>query len=302
LIGGTLPSRFDQLHANKLQLEEGIAQAEARLADISVRYPQNIKQLQAQADVLAKEFKALIPQAADAYASGAGAAAKSISNERKAKQAQCEALNAQAAALRQNLADLRGWLKERRRELQQVTEVVATQLRNDTTKNIHVAGFSRAYGVSQWVVREELGVLPQAVLARIKSVSYIGELQSDGAVGRTGNKADYPEQTVINLYINPSSFKKEILEEGYRQTIIHEAGHVLFDWVMTTEQRWKWGELYKQTLMNKGGAFVSDYARKSLREDFGECFALFVHNPKKLHKRDNARYTFIKNIYEEIAR
>ena len=70
---------------------------------LRIRAEPQLHELSAAADRLALEFKTLVRQAAEAYASGQKELASQLASERRAKQAECEGLNAQANALRREL-------------------------------------------------------------------------------------------------------------------------------------------------------------------------------------------------------
>jgi len=69
---------------------------------------------------------------------------------------------------------------------------------------------------------------------------------------------------------------------------------------MNDETRWKWGEMYQISVVNK--RFITPEATLSRAEDFCECFAMFKINSKRLEKFDEARYSFIKKVYSDLER
>ncbi len=294
-----MTTKLDQLHAQKRELVEETNLLQAEYDEYLAYYQPQIDEMAHEADKLAEEFKRLIHEAADAYASDDGALAKELSNERKAKQARCEELNASVNELRQTLASMHTALRTAQAHLNWVLKEIDQITKNSPTRHLKLTGFRQAHGVTPGIVQEELGVLPGGILEKIEAVNYIHEVARDGAVGRTANKGQNPDKTKIYLYVNFSSFDEAKLEKDYRDTIVHEAGHVLFDWVMSSVQRWEWGKLYNQTLRD-GSDFITEYAAQSMREDFGECFMKYIRDPAKLRKHDMVRYTFIDKVYKEI--
>ncbi len=295
-----MTTQLEELHEYKRQFIELVEKSRANYDRRVAKNQPQIDELSRQADELAVVFKRLVKEAAEAYAADDGELAKVLSDERKAKQAECEALNQRANRLRQELA--RDY-----ESLQRVQSYLAMVLKDierltaETSPSRHVklAGFQQARGVTPEIVRQELDPLPPRLLEKIVSVTYIDEVARDGAVGRTANKAQNPDQTKVYLYINLFSVEESELKESYRDTIVHEAGHVLFDWVMNSVQRWEWGKLYNQTLRD-GESFITEYAGQSMREDFGECFMKYIRYPTELRRNYMARYTFIDKVYKEI--
>ena len=236
---------IDELKARRRKLPAEIQRLQARYDAMAKSHLPRIEQLSRDADRLAEIFKPLVQQAVDTYASGDRAGAKAISNERKAKQAECEALNEQANALRTELAAAREALQVAQDE----ETVIDVRIKSfERLRHISLGNFSEAYGVNAMMVCKELSVLPARMLRHILAVNYVHQTMPDYAVGRTGSREHNPERTPITLYVNASSYEPARLEEDYRHTIVHEAGHVLFDWVMTNQQRQRWGELFTQTL------------------------------------------------------
>lgn len=104
-----------------LALQESLATAQARVRQLEAEYQHLVAELDPlivelsiSADSLAVEFKRLVREAAEAYASGQKELASALASERRARQAECEGLNAQANAHRQTLASKLGELRRQR--------------------------------------------------------------------------------------------------------------------------------------------------------------------------------------------
>lgn len=287
---------LDQLYDRKRELLDRVRMLEARSRELRATNPARIRELSQEADRLAAIFRPLYQQSQAAYADGEGALAKELSDQAKPVEAQCRALNAQVQALRKEMDDVRDAIIAAK---QQIGALNGKIQRYDRLRHIAVDGFEQAHYVSASIVGEELSILPARLLRHIKRVTYAPRFGPKGDVGLTANKEENPEQTTITLYLDLTSIERTKLEASYRHTIVHEAGHVLFDWVMSASQRFAWGVLYNNTL-SEGGKFITEYAARSRGEDFGECFHTYIHNPRKLWDYDQERYTFIDTIYKEV--
>lgn len=95
----------------------------------------------------------------------------------------------------------------------------------------------------------------------------------------------YPDSVFIhNAYICDGLSTKDTLRAKY-----HETGHYIWFNILTTEQRNKWKELYKE------GNFVSQYAETSPEEDFAETYTIFMIEGK-LEPKFNSKQEFLRNI------
>jgi hypothetical protein len=78
--------------------------------------------------------------------------------------------------------------------------------------------------------------------------------------------------------------------------LYHEIGHHVFDRVLESTLRKKW-----VTLINPDSRHVTRYATIDPLEDFAECYAMFVRDPKKL-QTIHAKYTFLRDhVFAGIA-
>ena len=301
--GSTLqnqPRPIDQLDAQKAALLERIKALEERHRELKATNRQRIAALTKEADRLAAIFRPMVQQSNEAYAAGQKEEAHEIAVERQRITAQSDALNKQANDLRDELANMPSVIAAARQELAALN---ARLTRLKPLRHIAIDGFEQARGVSAQVVTEELLPLAPRLLRHIKRVTYEDKGQKDFAVGRTGSKAENPEQTTITLYPTFLAIGLEAmeLEKEYRDTIVHEVGHVLFEWILTPPQRFEWGELYNNT-RRKGGRFLNEKAGESLREDFGECFNEYIHRPANLLEYDEERYNLIDTAYKEVSK
>ena len=287
---------LDQLYDRKRELLDRVRMLEEHQRNLRATNPPRIRELSQEADRLATIFRPLLQQSQEAYAAGDGAMAKELSIQGREIEAQCKALNAQVSALRKEMDDVRDAIIAAKQEIAALNDKIQ---RYDRLRHIAVDGFEQAHVVSAQMVGEELSVLPARLLRHIKRVTYAPGFGPKGDVGLTANKEENPEQTTITLFLDLSSIERTRLEASYRHTIVHEAGHVLFDWVMSATQRFAWGVFYNNTL-SEGGKFITSYAARSRGEDFGECFHTYIHNPRKLLEYDEQRYNFIDAIYKEV--
>ncbi len=228
-------------------------------------------------------------QGLNAQANGLRGQLKGALSELRSMQNQLKDLNAQINQLKAAKAEA-----GRRAAIARAERVAANRIRH-----IKVRGFAEARGVDSAMVRQILSELPDKLLAEIGSVTYINEFGHGGAAGRTVAKPNIPEKGQIYLY---EVFEYELAarQEQYRETLTHEAGHVLFERLASGVQRFEWGNFFNRTLRD-GEEYVSPYAATSLREDFAESFMVYRLDPSELYKEFRSRYDFIDRLYKEIS-
>jgi outer membrane murein-binding lipoprotein Lpp len=301
---------LDQLHDDKRTLIDKVRELEENLVRIRATNIPLIRQTSKEADRLATVFRDLYSQSDTARMADDIETANQLSSEGKSTEAECRRLNAQVNAWRKEIRDAEEAIIQAKQAIAKVNGRIKSYER---VLQITIDGFEQAHGVSAEIVREELSVLPMSILQHIKRVRYEHQAFRTGEVGRTARKEENPDQTTISLFVDSTYFKhwdKAKLEESYRHSIIHEAGHVFFDWVLKDEERTEWGELYLDT-KRRGGKFITENAEVSKREDFGECFHVYIHDPLALREYDEGsgalvkngqgRYTFIERIYKEVS-
>lgn len=273
-----------------------------------------IAQLQTQADALAAEFKNLFASASASYASGTSAgkaAAKGLAGQGRAIEGQCKALNAQANQLRSQLKQKRqalepvyDELKEINRQIESLTAQPRRRRRRrgqSPADKIQLKGFHLAKGIDAAFVRQVLREVPVAILAKIENIAFVDEVQRDRALGRTSAER-LPDNTVglarIRLFPTNIELNPQKIQRLYREVILHETGHVLFECILSSKQRVEWGSEYnKQYLL---GTFVSKKAQESLREDFAEWLMFYLAHPAHLLKFESKRYTMLDQIMERL--
>jgi len=82
----------------------------------------------------------------------------------------------------------------------------------------------------------------------------------------------------------------------FRHVLHHEIGHHVFERVLDSTWRKRWVALFKP-----GSRFITRYAARNAAEDFAECYATFVRNPKRL-ERLTTKYAFLRdNVFGGIA-
>jgi hypothetical protein len=81
-----------------------------------------------------------------------------------------------------------------------------------------------------------------------------------------------------------------------RHILYHEIGHHVFDRILDSMLRKKW-----VTLINPHSRHVTRYAARNAMEDFAECYAIFIRDPKKLQKI-HRKYVFLRDdVFAGIA-
>ena len=266
----------------------------------------------ASADSVAAAMRDAFSAASAAYAAEEGAAAAAMASQGRALLAQCQALNAQVAQLGQQLSqqrealqearsqlrDLNERIKAKRKEVQEQRKAALESRRSAALERIVIDGFETARGISGQVVRQLLADLPPKLLEQIESVTYVDTFGPGWAAGLTSAKPKVPEKGKITIY---DLFEFENRSTNYAETVNHEAGHVLFERLTSSKQRFEWGNIFNDTL-REGRGFVSLYAATSLREDFAESFMYYRLYSGKLRSDQELKYRFIDKLYKEISR
>jgi len=282
------------LKREKRKIADEIRILKRRYSVLLEEYQPLIDDLQEQADQLASRFRTLYRESQEAYLSGDGALAKALSIEGHYLQNECEALNEQANAMRK---ELRAILDEIENKSQRLEEIRA-RIRGMPRPSIR--GFEKSGIFDNQDVQRFLNNFPAKIFQVIDSVRYEHVFyrdRNDARVGslhwnfRTG-------KAVIDIYWHPSeeiSLEDDTKRGDLKRTIAHEIGHIVFEKFMADTERWQWGEWYMES--RQKGAFISPEAEPGRGDDFSECFAVFMINPRKLEKFDLRRYNFIKEIY-----
>ena len=218
---------------------------------------------------------------------------------------QAQGFNAQAAAAMSALDAPRAALSEARSSLRQLDTQIKTLkaqqrlMRHPQLRHIKFRGFDNARGISELMIREILSELPPRLTAEIGNIHYVHKFREDMALGLTSQHLRPGDKAHITLF-DSFTFELEEREIEYKDTVIHEVGHVMFGWLMSLQQQLAWGMLYLDTLRS-GEDFVTDYAALSKREDHAESFRIYQTNLSKLYAKHRERYDIIDELYKEIS-
>lgn len=311
-----MTTELQALRQQREQLRAAIADLQSQHDAETAQIEAQVAPIAAQADGLAAAFKDSFQAAASAYAAEDGAAAGALAQQGRAQQAQCQALNAQANQLRAQfnrllpeLSGLRGDLRAVNQRIRALTQKPKPKPKPTRATRVPPAGplgkiqfkgFHRApEGIDAAFVRRVLREVSTPILEQIDSVAFIDEVQAGGVLGRTAAKPRVSEKARVHLFRHPFDLDDAGLREDYRETILHESGHVLFERLLDTMQRFRWGEMFNNTL-RQGGSYISKEARDSKREDFAECARFYMLNPGKLLAEQPERYTVIDEIMERL--
>lgn len=290
---GALLQSINDLTARKSILVDELKAKKLSYHSLRAQYQPEIDYLSQGADALAKKFKELYRQAAEAYSDEDGALAKALSLEGKEVQRECEALNNKANVLRMELKALHDGIDFLYLEIKKLSDKIVEA--RESLKNARrtvVGGFSGA-GISDAEAEKVLDKVPQRVLGEVEEIKF----RLDKPVGgeRLGDTRWHPmtNKAFVRVY------KHESNNAGHEEeTIIHEVGHEVFLKFLSNKEKKGWEELYSSS----GDWFVSGRAMRSLEEDFCECFAAFFVSPSEFAKGDIQKYTFIEKIIKELEK
>lgn len=82
----------------------------------------------------------------------------------------------------------------------------------------------------------------------------------------------------------------------FTHVLYHEIGHHVFARVLDSRQRKRW-----VTLLNPRSRHITRYARRNAMEDFAECYAVFVRDPKVM-EAIYRKYIFLRDeVFDGIA-
>lgn len=296
-----LRSEMRRLASKRKGILTQIQELETKLYHLREEYQPEIDRIQAEADALARKFRRLYRESQDAYEDGEGELAKEFSEEGHEAQEQCEELNEEANALRSELKELADEIAERRDEANHLREQITEHKRSiEEIYAVPVCGFMKSGAITDRDVEDILDELPEKLAKEVISISFHDSVAGSITGVRLG-KTSWEQRTgraIIDVYCHPFKDVKETeeLEEDYRKTVAHELGHVMFQRILTPEQRWQWGEWYLESMREK--KFITKSAGESRDEDFSECFLEFAADPRNLESFDKRRYSFIKEAYE----
>ena len=152
-----------------------------------------------------------------------------------------------------------------------------------------VTCFSRQKIVTVQDIVELVDRLPDYHLVGLDEITYDPKRELDPGSDwwqpgcRSRHKAAYfPEEQRVVVY----EFDTKRL---FSHVLLHEIGHHVFDRVLESDLRKKW-----MTQVSRKARHVTRYAAKNPEEDFAECYAVFVHSPKKL-QQIGRKYVFLRD-------
>jgi hypothetical protein len=309
-----LPSELARLRQQRRELRQRVDELRAAYEAANSEANAQAASLRVAADAAAADMRSAFGAASAAYSARDGAAASGLAAQGRAARALAQSLNAQASAVFDSLAKERDSLKQARTELRQLDERIR-QAEEATAypakkpqrpgytpvvRAVQLKGFSQARGIDERMVRQILSELAPKLVGQIGGISYVDQLGYGNAIGRTSAKPNIPVKGQIYLY-NTIEWDLEYRQHEYAMTVVHEAGHVLFERLTTAEQRSAWYEMYVMAIRS-GGKFVTPYASESLREDFAESFMKYRLDTDDLYKYWRERYDFIDRLYKEVSK
>jgi hypothetical protein len=163
--------------------------------------------------------------------------------------------------------------------------------RGQTRRSVKVLvlGFAEQRSVSIDEITAAINALPSHHLVGLDKIIYDPNWQTPTAIGlRFGyfppkGKAVYVrnEKTILVFKFDDPVEFLHILH--------HELGHHVFDRVLDSSLRKQW-----VTVINPRSRHISGYAARNALEDFAECYATFVLDPKKLEDLYR-KYIFLRD-------
>jgi hypothetical protein len=162
--------------------------------------------------------------------------------------------------------------------------------------NVLVSGFAHQSLVSVDDISASINALPSYHLAGLDKIIYDPHWKTPAAIelryGRYPPKGKAVfvrnERTILVFSIdNPTEFQ---------HILYHEIGHHVFDRVLASAVRKQW-----VTVINPHSRHITGYAARNALEDFAECYATFVVDPKKLEELYR-KYVFLRdNVFAGVA-
>jgi hypothetical protein len=162
--------------------------------------------------------------------------------------------------------------------------------------NVLVSGFNRQSMARVDEISSTIDVLPTFHLAGLDQIVYDPGWETGS--GFALRQTQCPRRSKAVFLRN----ERKILVFNFadlpelRHILYHEIGHHVFDRVLESALRRK-----RVTLINPHSRHVTRYAARNAIEDFAECYAVFVRDPKKLQKI-HRKYIFIRDhVFAGIA-
>lgn len=295
---GALLKLISDLTAQKNILGSELKAKKSSYHSLRSLYQPEIDSLSREADILAKKFRELYCQAAEAYSDEDGALAKALSLEGKEVQLECEAINNKANALRTELKTLHDRIDFLYSEIKKLGEqIVQARESLKNSRKTAVIGFTGTKLTDDAEMEKVLDVFPQVIFTKIKSVGYSNDLFWESASGKftvpSRGEASWDKSGKRIISIGAGSGSKRKIAE----TISHEIGHVVHENFLTDHQKAEWYSLYTEERW-----VISPEALMDEKEDFAESFRFFVLDEKRLAAKFPKKYTFIKSIYANLSK
>ncbi len=302
---GDLLKAARQLFAQKKELLMQADNLQPTYQRLLSEHQPKIDKLQEQADDLANKFKQLYDESDEARSSDERALAISLSIRGREVEGRCEAINAQANVLRNELKAILDEMKSLRKKAKEAQIQIDDYCKRATVlrKTTSVRGFGFSGIMDNDDVEEFLDEFPQKIFEKIQSFKFNDQLIGDEDGTKLGNHHWNEKLKKYEIEIYREPFKdllpKKIIENRFKKTIAHEIAHTIFRKFMNdTPQRWQWGKWYEESIKRK--SFVRGIDPDNREDDFCECFAEFKASPQLLKEYDQRRFDFISEIYHNL--
>ncbi len=267
-------------------------------------YQPKIDELKAAADNLAPKFRQLYQESQDAYAAEEKDLAKTFSLQGRSVQADCEALNEQANAMRRELKSLLDQINFYYDEAKDIQLKINEQRSLiQTLRPTRVSGFEQSGVMNNLEIEQLLDEFPQRIFPKIETMAYDENLFWESATGKlkirvpargktmAGKKGD-----VILIGKQPGRTAERRLK-NFKEALSHEIGHIVYEHFLIDEQKADWYAWHQETQLDR---FISLEAIENDAEEFAECFRFFKLEPAKLETNDAVKYNFVKGIYQSL--
>jgi hypothetical protein len=155
--------------------------------------------------------------------------------------------------------------------------------------NIIVSGFSDQCKITVDEVTHAVDALPSRHLSGVREIrfqedhTYINEYGEEGLTTPDSCKAAFVQDDQVILM---HQFENH---EEFLHILYHEIGHHVFYRVINGFQRKHW-----VTRIHPDSVVITRYAGLNASEDFAECYARFVLDPKQLNKLTK-KYNFMRD-------
>ncbi len=287
---GELIKKALEAASEVLKLEEKAKTGKKFWLDEVKRLQPEIDELSKQADPLAIKFKDYYSRAREAFENDEKDLAAQLKEEGYPYETECRALNNKANDLRFYLDGLN---KKYKSLYNKADEVHRKSLRYiakaKEIRNTAVINFLESQYYSNNEIEDFLDLMPQVLFKKIKSISYVDKPRyfTDRTSGQTFHGGS-PLKARIEIY-------GHLFKDEMKRTIVHEIGHVAYEYFLSEDDKMRFECLESGYRAEK--YFISDYAPKSIKESFCECFAVYKMDPQELSDYDEDIYNFIKEIY-----